>query len=68
MRTVVVTGTHIGLTIYLLPNGPPAKRGLVGIHKATALDKFALLAKPASWNSLVSPAPKLCFPRTIEPH
>lgn len=48
------TGTHIGLTIWLLPNGPPVKTGLVSISKATMLDKLVLLAKPGSWNSLVS--------------
>ncbi|CBQ67608.1 conserved hypothetical protein [Sporisorium reilianum SRZ2] len=54
---IVVLGvadwTHIGLTIYLLPNGPPVKTGLVSIHKATAWHKFALLAQPGSWNSLL---------------
>ncbi|ETS63469.1 hypothetical protein PaG_01754 [Moesziomyces aphidis] len=45
--------THIGLTIWLLPNGPPTRTGLVGVHKATAVDKFRLLANPASWNSLL---------------
>ncbi|PWZ02806.1 hypothetical protein BCV70DRAFT_197068 [Testicularia cyperi] len=45
--------THIGLTIALLPNGPPHQSGLVAIRKATFTDKLALLAKPASWNSLL---------------
>lgn len=49
----VADWTHIGLTVYLLPNGPPVKTGLVSVHKATVLDKFALLAKPDSWNSLL---------------
>lgn len=46
--------THIGITIWLLPNGPPTRTGLIGIHKATMLDKLRLLATPGSWNSLVS--------------
>ncbi|SPO19855.1 uncharacterized protein UTRI_00252_B [Ustilago trichophora] len=45
--------THIGLTIWLLPNGPPTRTGLVSINKATMVDKFALLANPANWNSLL---------------
>ncbi|EST09835.1 hypothetical protein PSEUBRA_000224 [Kalmanozyma brasiliensis GHG001] len=54
---IVVLGvadwTHIGLTIALLPNGPPKRSGLVGMHKAGTLDKFVLLAQPGSWNSLL---------------
>lgn len=45
--------THIGITIWLLPNGPPTRTGLIGIHKATMLDKLRLLATPGSWNSLL---------------
>lgn len=52
-----MTGTHIGLTIALLPNGPPKRSGLVGVHKATLVDKLILLAKPGSWNSLVRNPP-----------
>lgn len=55
---IVVLGiadwTHIGLTLWLLPNGPAKRSGLIGMQKAGVMDKVALLAKPASWNSLVS--------------
>ncbi|KAJ1030847.1 hypothetical protein NDA18_002076 [Ustilago nuda] len=54
---IVVLGvadwTHIGLTLWLLPNGPAKRSGLVGMQKAGVMDKVALLAKPASWNSLL---------------
>lgn len=49
----MITGTHIGLTIWLLPNGPARRSGLVGMHKANVWDKFLLLAQPGSWNSLL---------------
>lgn len=48
----VADWTHIGLTVHLLPNGP-RKMGITGGHKAGVLDKFGLLAKPSSWNSLL---------------
>lgn len=55
---IVVLGvadwTHIGLTLWLLPNGPAKRSGLVGMQKAGAADKLALLANPNNWNSLVS--------------
>lgn len=54
---IVVLGaadwTHIGITIALLPNGPPTRTGLVAVSKAGLWDKFGLLARPGSWNSLV---------------
>ncbi|SNX81520.1 uncharacterized protein MEPE_00225 [Melanopsichium pennsylvanicum] len=54
---IVVLGaadwTHIGLTLYLLPNGPPTKTGLVTVKKAGVMDKFGLLANPYNWNSLL---------------
>lgn len=55
---IVVLGvadwTHIGITLWLLPNGPPQREGLVGVRKAGVAHKFALLAQVDSWNSLVS--------------
>lgn len=59
---IVVLGvadwTHIGLTLWLLPNGPAKRSGLVAMQKAGVIDKFTLLANPNNWNSLVSIVPK----------
>ncbi|EPQ32253.1 uncharacterized protein PFL1_00450 [Pseudozyma flocculosa PF-1] len=45
--------SHILLTLYLLPNGPPSPRILLLSSKATWHDKLVLLAQPSSWNSLL---------------
>ena len=47
-------GTHILITILLLPNGPPKRDGLLTRKPASFVDKLGLLSEPNNWNSLVS--------------
>ncbi|PWN54237.1 hypothetical protein IE53DRAFT_337431 [Violaceomyces palustris] len=49
----VADWTHILLTLYLLPNGPPHGGLLTSHQPATVLDKLKLLLVPSNWNALL---------------